>query len=161
MSFARLLVRRDMPGYCGEMEHTKSTLPLLLMPTSATSGFQWNEKLATASVRLTAIGSRRLWCTRYSFAATGAEKEKVFSAASCQASPLLASEHPQTLLLCSNVFSCKMQGYAFLPAWAMQALRIKDGEEVSVEALPLPLNKAGRAMQLSSQGSSIHLELGQ
>ena len=87
------------------------------------------------------------------FAAIEAEKAKTSSAASCQASPLLASEHPQTLLLGSNVFSCKMQGYAFLPAWAMQALGIKDGEEVSVEALPLPLNKAGRAMQLSSQGS--------
>ena len=87
------------------------------------------------------------------FAAIEAEKAKTSSAASCQASPLLASEHPQTLLLGSNIFSCKMQGYAFLPAWAMQALGIQDGEEVSVEALPLPLNKAGRAMQLSSQGS--------
>jgi len=80
------------------------------------------------------------------------KKGKASSGAPSQDSPLLASDHPQALLLGSNVFSFKMPvgspalGYAFLPAWVMQALKVKDGDEVSVEALPLPLDKAGHAM---------------
>lgn len=89
------------------------------------------------------------------FATIESEKKKASesaSASSCHNSPLLASQSLQTLVLGSNVFSCKMDGYAFLPSWCMHALGVKDGQEISIEPLQLPHNKAGRAMRCSAGG---------
>lgn len=87
------------------------------------------------------------------FAIIEAEKKKAAVSASCRNSPLLTSQNLQTLILGSNVTSCKMDGFAFLPAWAMHALGVQDGQEISIEPLQLPLNEAGRAMHCSATGT--------
>jgi hypothetical protein len=70
---------------------------------------------------------------------------------------LPATAHlPQGLLMGSNSFACAIKAVCFLPSWAMRALEVGDGDEVVVEALGLPLNRAGRAMVASDKARTWH-----
>jgi len=126
----------------------------------ASNGRRVQEAQDAALARAVADGLSDGECDKISQAAVHsmlatieAEKRRATEASICDASPLLAAEHPHTLVLGSNNFpkTCKMEGLAFLPGWAMHALGLQDGQEVSVEPLLLPLNKAGRAMSSRSQ----------
>ena len=69
--------------------------------------------------------------------------------------PLLLGSNPHQYAARAN-FGGGVRGVCFLPSWAIRALGVSDGEEVEVEALPLPLNRAGRAMRASPKGLSWH-----
>jgi hypothetical protein len=69
--------------------------------------------------------------------------------------PLLLGSNPHQYAARTN-FGGGVRGVCFLPSWAIRALGVKDGEEVEVEALPLPLNRAGHAMGASPKGLSWH-----
>ena len=89
-----------------------------------------------------------------------AKKREQAAASSSQPRPL-GSHSLETLVLGSNLgYECSVTGVCMLPLWAMNALGVNDGEEVVIEPLQLPLNKAGRPMVASPQGHSWHCGAG-
>jgi len=89
-----------------------------------------------------------------------AKKREQAAATSSQPRPL-GTHSLETLVLGSNLgYECNVTGVCMLPLWAMNALGVNDGEEVVIEPLQLPLNRAGRPMVASPQGHSWHCGAG-